>query len=56
MKDPITFLLNLLGYEYNPKNSLLFRHMKDTTNGNWHTRLMNNGQINKYKYNLYTNE
>jgi hypothetical protein len=54
MKDPITFLLRLLGKEVNPKNSLLFMHMMKTTHGNWHTRLFNNNQIDKYEYNLYT--
>jgi len=54
MKDPFTFILKLLGYEVNPKNSLLFGHMMDVTHGNWHYRLFNNGGIEKYKYNLYS--
>jgi len=54
MKDPIALLLRLFGYEYNPKNSLLFKHMLDTTHGNWHYRMFNNGKIENYNYNLYT--
>jgi hypothetical protein len=54
MRDPITFILNLFGYEHNPKNSLLFGHMMDVTHGNWHYRMFNNGKIEKYKYNLYS--
>lgn len=54
MKDPITFLLLLFGKKINPKNSLLFHHMIDTTHGNWHYRMFNNGHIENYKYELYT--
>jgi hypothetical protein len=53
MKDPITILLRFFGYEVNLKNSLLFKHMMETTHSNWHTRMLNNNQIGKYKYNLY---
>jgi hypothetical protein len=50
----ITLLLRLFGKEINPKNSLLFQHMLDTTHGNWHYRMLNNGKIKNYTYNLYT--
>lgn len=53
MKDPITFLLSLFNKEINPKNSLLYIHIMETTHSNWHTRLFNNNQIEKYRYNLY---
>jgi len=55
MKDPITLLLQFFGKEVNPKNSLLFNHMMETTNSNWHTRLFNNNNIGKYQYNIYGN-
>lgn len=55
MKDLITLLLNLLGYKRSQKNSLLLDHIMETTHSNWHTRLLNNGGIEKYKYRLYSN-
>jgi hypothetical protein len=55
MKDPITLLLRLFGYKYNTRNSLLLNHMMETTHGNWHTRMFNNGGIEKYRYSLYSN-
>jgi hypothetical protein len=54
MKDPITLLLRIFGKEINPKNSPIFAHMMDTTHGNWHYRLFNNGQIENYKYENFT--
>lgn len=46
--DPITLLLRLFGYEYNPKNSLLFRHMIDVTHGSWLQDLNRTNRINDY--------
>jgi dynactin complex subunit len=55
MKDPISLILSFFfKKEFNPRNSLVFSHMMDTTHNNWHTRLINNSQIEKYQYNLYS--
>lgn len=53
MKDPVAFLLNLLGYEYR-KPSLLRMTMLQTTHGSWLQRISSNGHIEKYRYSLYT--
>jgi hypothetical protein len=47
MKDPITFVLNLLGYEKR-KPSLLLMHMHDTTHGSWLQDLYRTNRLNNY--------
>jgi len=53
MKDPITFLINLFGYEKRKPSLLLFT-MLETTYAGWVERMTYNGHIEKYKYNLYS--
>lgn len=53
MKDPITLLLRLFGYERR-KPSLLFMSMWETTNLGWMERMTLNNRIKQYEYNLYT--
>lgn len=47
MKDPITFLINLFGYEKR-KPSLLLMHMCDVTHGTWLEDLHRTNRINNY--------
>jgi len=54
MNNPITLLLNWLGYEVNKKPSLILMHMLDVTHENWIGTLQRKNQLDKYKYNLYT--
>jgi hypothetical protein len=53
MKDPVTFLLNLFGYEYN-KPSLLKMYMCDVTHGTWMEDLQRKNQVSDYQYRIYT--
>lgn len=54
MKDPITFLLRLFGYEYNPKNSLLFMHMVDVTHESFFQKIMRQqGNLDSYSVKKY---
>lgn len=46
--DPVTLLLRFFGYEYNPKNSLLFMHMIDVTHGSWLQDLNRTNRISDY--------
>lgn len=48
MKDPITFLLNLFGYERNPQNSLLLMYMRSVTHENYLQQLKRQGRFNDY--------
>jgi hypothetical protein len=50
MKDPISFLLSLLGYEYNRsyKNSLIFMHMIDVTHEGYFDKHMRHGTFENY--------
>lgn len=48
MKDPITLLLRLFGYEYNNKPSLLRMHMVDVTHENYLAQLNRQNRINEF--------
>jgi hypothetical protein len=52
MKDPITLLLRLFGYEIR-KPSLLFMSMWETTNLGWTGRMTLNNKIKQYQYRLH---
>jgi hypothetical protein len=47
MKDPITIILNLLGFEYR-KPSLLLMHMHDVTHENYLQQLKRQGRFYQY--------
>jgi hypothetical protein len=50
MKDPITLILRIFGYEYNPnyKNSLLFIHMMDVTHEGFFAKHLRHGTFDNY--------
>jgi len=54
MKDPISMILLLFGYEFNKRNTLLYNHIHDVTNESWIGSLQRKNQLAKYTYNLYT--
>ena len=53
MRDPITLLINLLGYEKR-KPSLLLMHMIEFTHSNWRQDLFSQNRISDYEYKLYS--
>lgn len=53
MKDPITLLLNWLGYEYK-KPSLLLMHMVDFTHNSWLADLQAQNRMKDYEFSIYT--
>jgi hypothetical protein len=53
MKDPITFILNLLGYEYR-KPSLLLMYMHEVTHENWLSSIHRTNRLDEIQYKLYT--
>jgi hypothetical protein len=53
VKDPFRFILNVFGYDYNNKPSLLRDYIQDVTHENWLHSLQRKNQVEKYEYNLY---
>jgi hypothetical protein len=53
MKDPITLLLRLFGYEYNNKPSLLKMHMADVTHESYFQKHMRHGTFNNFLVKKY---
>jgi hypothetical protein len=53
MKDPITLILNLLGYEYR-KPSLLLMYMNDVTHEPWIGSLQRQNRTYEVEYKLYS--
>ena len=54
MRDPITFILNLLGYEINNKPSLLKMYMHDVTHESYLGTLQRQNRTHEYQYRLYS--
>ena len=53
LKDPFRFILNVLGYDYNDKPSLLKDYILNVTHENWLQTLQRKNETYKYEYNLY---
>jgi hypothetical protein len=54
MKDPITLLLRLFGYEVNRKPSLLKMYMHDVTHESFLGTLQRQNRTHEYQYRLYS--